>query len=605
MFFCALRPTGESLAKSDLFGSIARLRRHVDGPFDFLLAGPFAAAARTGPDALRPMLARFHNLVGAGDCRLDNRAELNATLRKPPSANASDLEVALAVIDAGGETAIASLHGDFGFAVWDASAQKLLLVRDAFGVRSLFYRHGDGLVSISSGIEPLQSNERPDLDHIADFLLGMHSMGERTIWSDVKAVPAACYVRQQGTVCQTRRYWDPAAFDADESMRDDEAVATFSKLLAQAVVSRFDTNGATWAHLSGGLDSSSIVALASELGGLAGTLTGVDTLGEGDERKYSNVVAERCGVRNEEVCDYWAWQNDGMDAPLTDEPQPLYPFYARDRRLHEVVRSSGARVVLGGLGSDHYLAGTLDYLTDIAARGNVARATRETAQWAIKLRTSFWRLAKRQLVQPFLPGVMQPPTPLMSVPGWLSPDFAGRRQLGQRLPTAHARRGRPGHRLKTHTLNNLRSLPAWVDRWPWGTDAEMRYPFLDRRLVEAALRMPMSAQIRPGVQKWVLRESMRNTLPDTVRERAGKGGIDARILWSMEKERPLIDHLLQDPVLADLGVIEPIRIREAVDKARRGIRTNNVLLMSTLSLETWFSTRAGRLAQQHAAISAA
>ncbi|MGH7445481.1 MAG: asparagine synthase-related protein, partial [Longimicrobiales bacterium] len=133
-----------------------------------------------------------------------------------------------------------------------------------------------------------------------------------------------------------------------------------------------------------------------------------------------------------------------------------------------------------------------------------------------------------------------------------------------------------------------------------------RYPFLHRPLVEAALAMPVSARIKPGTQKWVLREAMGERLPAVVRTRKTKGGIDGRILWSLQHERACIDDLLRDSALDALGAVDADALRADVDSARRGVSRNNVYLMSALALETWMSVRAGRpLAARQAAQSAA
>jgi asparagine synthase (glutamine-hydrolysing) len=134
----------------------------------------------------------------------------------------------------------------------------------------------------------------------------------------------------------------------------------------------------------------------------------------------------------------------------------------------------------------------------------------------------------------------------------------------------------------------------------------MRYPFLYRPLVEWSLRLPATQRVRPHARKWILREATRDVLPETVRTRATKGGIDARILWSLQHEHVRVDALLRDPVLAQLGCIDPTPLRVAVEQARHGRPVNNVSLMSALSLETWLAVRSGRWSvPAHAAASAA
>lgn len=605
MYFCAYRPGGEPLTRTELFGAIARMRGAASGELDYLLAGPFAAVVAQSP--LRRRIARRGTLVAAGDVRLDNRAELIGLLRTDIEREASDLDVVVALIDDHGEAAIGRVIGDYSFVLWDARAQKVLAVRDAFGVKPLFVREADDVVMFSSAVTPLQSNERLDAEFVADFLVGAHGQGERTLWSDVRAVPAAHYARQQGTVRTLRRHWDPAAIEA-VAMTDAEAVARFGALFDEAVSSRIEP-GSTWAQLSGGLDSSSIVGTAAALHGsnaLAGTLTLVDTMGEADERRYSDAVVAQWGLPNAQVHDFWPWQDDGHAAPLTDQPSPLYPFYARDRRAYGVARDAGARVVLSGLGADHYLAPTLDYITDLAARGRATAAVRELTEWSVVLRQSFWTLARQQLVQPFLPARARGSHGLHGIPGWVRPEFAKRYRMGARAQFNAAYVGRPGERVRTQTVANLNALQGWFERWPWGEDVELRYPFLHRPLVEAALAMPVSARIKPGMQKWVLRAAMADRLPQAVRTRRTKGGIDSRILWAFEHEQACIDDLLHDSALESIHAVDVDALRNDVDSARRGMSRNNVYLMSALALETWMSVRAGRpLAARRAAQSAA
>jgi asparagine synthase (glutamine-hydrolysing) len=313
---------------------------------------------------------------------------------------------------------------------------------------------------------------------------------------------------------------------------------------------------------------------------VANTITIVDSLGDGDERAYSDAVVQKYQLRNEQVRDYWAWQDDGEAAPVTDQPSPLYPFYARDRRAWNIVRNAGGRVLLSGFGADHYLSGSLDYITDLAASGRIRDALGEVTTWSVATRQSFWTVGRRYLLDPFLSQSRQAQPPL-----WLTSSL---HRAG-----AVADRGHGACRFARMITSRVNSMPAWIERWPYGADIEMRYPFLYRPLVEASLRLPARQRVRPNASKWILREAARDALPEQVRTRSTKGGIDARILWSLNREKPRLDALLRDPILAQLGCIDPVALRRAVDDARRGVAGNNVHLFSALSLETWLSVRSG------------
>jgi asparagine synthase (glutamine-hydrolysing) len=609
MFLCAFRPGGEPFQKTDLFGSIARLRAGGDAEVTTTMNGPFAALADTSR-SFRPMLARWRHLIAVGDARLDNRSELRRYARIDIPQAATDLEVILAAYDAIGERCIPELLGDFGFVLYDARAQKLIAARDAFGIKPLYYRTERDRILFSSRMRSLGSSETYDMDHVAEFLLGLESPRDRTIWADVSAVPAGGYVLQRGTVRSMRRYWSPETFVPREPHAEG-TTEKFRELLRDAVRSRIDEPSTTWAQLSGGIDSSSVVAMAEALGkgahGLAGTLTLVDTLGNGDERAYSDSVVRRYDLRNEQVRDYWAWQDDGVAPPATDGPGALYPFYARDRRMCDIVRGSGGRVILSGFGSDHYLHGHLTYITDMASSGRVVDAVKELAGWSIGLRQSFWQLAREHVVTPFLPARMRGRTPpLFDVPSWIDPSFAGRHGLAGRLPQAIGECARPGAKFHSQVAHDIASIPNWVERWSFADDIEMRYPFLHRPLVEMSLQLPVRSRIRPCVRKWVLREAMRGLLPEEVRTRSTKATIEARVLWSLQRERRRIDEMLAEPLLGRLGCIRTDEMRRAVDAARRGRKTHVVYLMSALALETWLSVTAGRWTMtKHAAQTAA
>jgi asparagine synthase (glutamine-hydrolysing) len=594
MYVCAFRPGGAPLDRGDLFVHLARLRNERETDFTVLTAGPFAAAVPAHSRRPSAVVARTRDFVAVGEVRLDNRAEL-ARLAAVPNAG-SDLELVLHAIDACGEKCIASILGDFAFVLWDARAHKVLVCRDAFGVKPLYFRKTPDVLLFSDRMEGLASEGAYDLDYIGHFLTGLLDPGQRTIWADVRAVPPGGFLIQRGTVMQERRYWSAAAFSPASDQDNGFGPSQFLSLLREGVRSRLGPVGATWSHLSGGLDSSSIVALAQNVAGpdqgLAGTLTMVDTMGYGDERQYADSVIRRYDLRNEQIRDFWAWQEDDSPPPVTEGPHPLYPFFARDRHAFEVLRKAGGRVLLSGFGSDHYLTGNFNYITDLAVRGNVSEAVRDLVHWSVSTRQSFWTLARRHLVSPLIRKARNGKA-VAALPGWLDRRFAVERSLGERTCDAIETAGTPGTMFAEKLTRDVASIPAWVDRWPYGEDVEVRYPFLYRPLVEASLKLPPKQRIRPEGSKWILRESMRGLLPEDVRSRLSKARIDARILWSLQRERARVDALLRDPILAQLGCIRTEDLRLEVDSARRGLPTNLVMLMCALSLETWLTVRSG------------
>jgi asparagine synthase (glutamine-hydrolysing) len=583
MFACALRPGGEPLSRDALLAGFRNLRNVACAPVETLQAGPFTAAAVAGS---RPLLASWRSYAAVGDIRIDNRSELE-TIAGGACHGESDLALLLRAYGSAGEGVVARLTGDFAFVLWDARAQKLIAARDAFGVRALYSAQAGRTLRFASHATLLHEGGGYDVAYIAGFISGRPEAAGRTLWSDVQSVAAGGLLVQRGTVLRQGLHWNAEALRPRDGSATPEDVEGFRSLLTEAVRTQMGRPEETWAHLSGGLDSSSIAAVAArDGGGLAGTLTVVDTLGAGDERAFSNEVAQRYGLRNEQVTDYWAWQDDGGAPPHLDQPWPLYPFYARDRRMRSVVRAAGARVVLAGVGADHYLTGNLGYIPDLVANGQPRLAIAELAAWAANTRQSFWSMAHRLLTKPALDAVLRRGARAIETPPWLrAHEAAGVQRSPAELRT------KAGSSFATGIVREMRTLPAWIERYGYGPDVELRYPFLYRPLVEFSLALPADARIRSPRTKWILREAMRDVLPERVRKRATKGAIDARILWSLNREARRIDALLHEPVLADLGVVCADTLRAAVARAREGICPNPVHLMSSLALETWLAVQ--------------
>jgi len=611
-FACVAAAPGAALPP----GLRARLAAAVAAPGNAAAAldgDGFAAVASTEPDALRPLLARRGARLAAGDVRLDNRAEV-AAWGGVRAGRASDLELVLAAYAARGAGCLDGVLGDFSLVLWDGDRGTLTAARDPFGVKPLFLaRQGDALL-LSNRAAPLAREGELDEEWAADFLVGAMAPPGRTVWAGVQAVAPGEVATWRAGALSRRRFWSAADFAPAEAADERGATETFRGLLEEAVRVRTEGGVPVWSQLSGGLDSSSVVSVAQKLAGagrgpgIAGTVTLVESLGDGDERTYSDTVVRRWGVRNETLVDPWAWQDDGLPPERTDEPRSHYPFWARDRAMAAMVRRAGGRVLLSGQGPDHYLAGNLGFVTDLLAAGRVRAALRELVRFSVAARQSFWTGLGRHAVDPFLPAwlKLRRARPHEQLPEWLDPGFVRRLEVARRLPLVrHLAAPRGGSFFAHQVAAELEGLSGFLERGPFEDGIEMRYPFLHRPLVEHSLRLPPGLRIRPGGGKHVLREAMRGILPEEVRTRRGKGGIDARLLWALNREWPRLEALLRDPEIARRGWVRADALRAATARARQGEVTSLPFLLCSLSLETWLSVRAGRWEALDAAPAAA
>jgi asparagine synthase (glutamine-hydrolysing) len=562
--------------------------------------GPDVTGLGTGPRHVRT-----ERLTVVGNARLDNRDEVGQLGDSHRAGgDAADLELIARAIEAVGPAGIVDCLGDFAIVTWDPASREMHAARDAFGVKQLCYADRPDHMALSSRATLLADGDAYDRDYILTYLSGAVAAPDRTPYAGVHAVPPGCIVSRSLGTSRITRFWSAADHVIDDNADECERVEAFREIFAAAVTSRMAEPGMTWSHLSGGLDSSSVVSLAQSLfeagrlrAGVAGTVTIADSLAQGDEREYTADVLSRYAVPNYELVDDWLWRDDGVPPPLTDEPTLAYPFYARDRRIREMVRDGGGRVLLSGEGADHYLTGSLYFLADLLTDRRISEAFGALHGWAATLRQSFWRLGFQYGVRPLLPpSIRQATTPAPTVPAWLRCTATERASLRDRLQSSRQREdtgcGHYAAEVQYQVENLWQVLRAEVVE----SSLEVRYPFLDRRLVEFSLRLPPRLRSRPHSRKWVLREAMHGILPERVRMRTGKGGIEGRLPWSLVHEHEKITHLLRDPILSQLGFADRDLLRRTVSAATHARAGAVSAVLSPLSLETWLRVRSDRSA---------
>ncbi|HJU89124.1 MAG TPA: asparagine synthase-related protein, partial [Gemmatimonadaceae bacterium] len=546
-------------------------------------------------------IARLGALVTVGQVRLDNRQSVAAWAGVPAHEH-SDLELVTRVFARAGISSIPKLLGDFAFAIWNARTRSLVAARDAFGIRTLFHRAADDGLVLSSRASLLADEWKFDLGYLADFLVAGSDPSEPTPYAGVSSVPSGALLEvRRGRRCLTT-YWSPSMFDATayEPEPDDpvELVSRFRTVFLEGVEARATDQCPVWSQLSGGLDSSSVVSAVTHLARegrvapIAGTVTFVDTVAD-DERPFSGAVVEKCGVPNHQLTDFWMWQDDGLAPPRTEAPVETYPFYARDRRACDIIAAGGARVLLTGQGGDQYLSGPPFHIADRIARHDYARAAKLALDWAIDGRVSFWNVIAKYGLAPLLPAPVR--TRLAAshfrTPPWIRPRFAREMTVARRHGYNRMLAGPRGRKFAALLAYETAHFGRYSDVTLYHERFELRHPFLYRPLVELALGLPISLRARPGQQKWILRQAMRGILPERVCHRRAKGTVDGRMVWSLAREKALVDWLLHDPILADLGCIEPAPLRATALDAARGALGHIVPLIAALSLETWLRVR--------------
>jgi asparagine synthase (glutamine-hydrolysing) len=606
-FFFVLTPPGDQRLVS------ARLARYLPGaPGDvtadrtWRLTTLLNSVAGIDPSSGRPAIASSDDILAVGDVRLDDRDDTARRLGLTVTP-ARDLDVVVAALRRRGPAGIDELRGDFAFVVWDASTNQLLAARDAFGIRTLYYRQYDGEIAFSSHASLLASRLQYDPEYVGRFLLGRPHYREGAIYRGATAIPTAGLLTLHDGRLAVTRHWKPEDhLNIATGITPQEACQRFKELLVHAVAQCVTAGPDTWSYLSGGLDTAAIVCCSSVVLSqgkgaqlLGGTVTYADSVGIGDERKYVSALTSHTGLRNIQVADYWLWQDDGLPPPRTEVPESYFPMWARERALLTRLREHGVRVLLCGNGADHYLVGNFSYLADWLVRGRLLSAMMEIARLAVLTRSSTWRVAYDGVIAPFLPErwYSWPVTSIASreprTPPWFRRALVTRYDLdrpfypwGRIAPVFHKYQG--------SIANILRGAGYSFERNKGDNGIELRYPFFYRPLVEFCLGLPPLLRTQPTATKWILRQAMRDIIPDAVRLRRGKGSITGRFEWSLDRERATVDSLLRDPLLADMGFIDAVALGRAVNNLRARRLGAPGRIVAALALETWLRVQSGR-----------
>jgi len=512
----------------------------------------------------------------------------------------SDTEAIVHAYEEWGDACVERFNGMFAFALWDGRARRMLLARDRLGIKPLYVRYGpDGLTFGSELKAVVLAPWVPvewDAEAVDDFLTYEYVPAPRSIVAGVRKLPPATILTcGADEPFAERTYWgleaDPAGFDPAD------APAMLRELLAASVERRRVADVPLGAFLSGGIDSSSVVAFLARAADAP-----VRTYSMGfadrsyDERAYARAVAERFGTIHTER----EVTPDAADLArqlVTHFDEPFADVSAFATFLVARVARADVTVALSGDGGDELFAGYDAY-----------RAQR----WARRLRHVTrgvpWRVAdalldalppgagKRGVVNTakrFAAGVRLP-ADLEHARWWVFQDLAQRRALyrgslldalGDRDPLAHYR-----SRLADGAARGFRGLQRQlyaditgylpddiltkVDRTSMASSLETRVPFLDHEFVAFAMRIGGEWKLRGGRGKWILGRAMRDLLPARI-VRRGKEGFSIPLKnWIAGPLRGTVEEALSERRLRERGWFEPAEVRSLLAEHVEGRRNH-------------------------------
>lgn len=577
----------------------------------------------------------------AADASLYHRADLRRRLAALDIRVTGDTpsHLILAAYRAWGVQCAARLEGDFAFVVWDGWRRQGMCARDFLGRRGLYYTHCQGKLVVASAVGAVLAypgcSTALNLGALGATAAGLlWSAGADSAYERVSVLPAAhALVWRDGATAGPTPFWRPPVREPAAVVPSlDDAAVELRGLLESAVVEQMGCDGVTTVWMSGGWDSTAVFAAGMAalrevtLDGAQRSLRPVSiSYPEGDPGREDELIRD--------VASFWRadvqWLDidaipllDGLEerAARSDEP-PAHLYEAWNRALARGTRACGARIALDGAGGDQLFQVSDIYLADLLVHGHWRCLARELRTRRVQgLRHIF-----RNTVEPLLPLALTRFTSRLSgsngghylerpLPSWVRPEFVASSALVERerawLPPRRAR--------DRADAENRSFLTAPV--WAWGGSymsgvlleegVEPRSPLLDRRVVEFALRRPVSERARGYETKILLRRAVRGLLPDSLlAPRAYRTGVTSG--YSRRAMRAcypaLFADLLRSPLqLAQLGIVDPALLERAVNQfMEHGGEFERVALFHTLKTELWLRARRDRAAAPAFALSPA
>lgn len=576
----------------------------------------------------QPLYNEDGSVVVVFNGEIYNFAELTAELEALGHVfrTRSDTEVIVHAWEQWGEACVNRFRGMFAFALWDHNRRTLFLARDRLGVKPLYYgRAANG--ALVFGSEPKALLEHPGMDlriddgAVADYFSLGYVPDPRSIWVGIlKLPPAHTLTLKAGAGITTdpkpNRYWEPV-FEPDFSMTRERAIEELHALLEESIAMRMIAEVPLGAFLSGGVDSSVVVAL---MAGLSKDPVKTCSIGFSeasvDESRYAQEVALQFRT------DHFSRTVDSNDFALIDTLAAAYdePFADSSAlptwRVCELARTR-VTVALSGDGGDETFGGYRRYRLHLAEermRSLIPDAIRRPvfgalatvypkADWAPRMfraKTTFAGIARDTvgaytdsvaMIKSATRELLLAPALKQRLDGYrvehLMRDHAGQLQgSGQLALVQHLD-------YRTYLPGDINTK---VDRASMAHSLEVREPLMDHRLVEWAARLPQQLKIGSAQGKLVLKEAFRGQLSDDVLFRPKQGFVTPLASWLRGPLHDMASGLLSDGEAVRGGYLRGPAVRTMLDEHRSGIRDWATPLWSMLMFEKFLRRSPGRRA---------
>lgn len=460
-----------------------------------------------------------------------------------PFHSSSDTEVILAAFAEWGPGCLERFDGAFAFAIWDEKDQSLFAARDRFGEKPFFFFYDEERLAFASEIKALwplgiakEVNQSMLYNFLAIGYTANPSDATETFYQNIQKLPSAHYLTYSlpSNSLQLHHYWQVYT-ETDTSITEDEATNRFNELFKDSISKRLRSDVAIGTSLSGGLDSSTIVAFCADEKAFHYShkcFTASFSGFEKDETAFASMVADRFELEHHLTTVTEAEVSQLMEkvAAAQDEPFSSASVLAQ-YKVFELARQHGVTVLLDGQGADETLGGYHKYYKwywqELYRRKKLAASGELKSAHALGVKEKFGIKNKLAALFPeFASAILQTQKAKKAakLPGWNAEFvFSNKRNLYYTTPTSHDLNGVLHYNSFT---NGLEELLRFADRNSMAHSLEVRLPFLQHQLVEFLSTLPANYKIHDGWTKWLLRKTVEKKLPAEIVWRRDKIGYE-------------------------------------------------------------------------------
>jgi len=550
------------------------------------------------------------------DGRLDNRAELVIELRDSLTIASTDVAIVAAAYEKWGANCFAKLIGDWALSIWNPNNRLLVLAKDPIGTRHLYYSIDKDQVTWCTILDPLVLFAGKTFAICEEYIAGWFSSrpaAHLTPYVGIHAVPPSSSVLLRLGKHIVSKYWN---FDPAKKIRyrtDAEYEEHFRVVFAEAVQRRLRSDSPVLAELSGGMDSSSIVCMADNIIARGAVETPwINTLSwyndadpTLDERPYFTKVEEKRGrtgchidlgarsQKEESEADsehsfMSEFESDRLAATPVSNRRPSSELFKQSLAY---MRSQGHRVVLSGIGGEEATGGgvptPMPALQNLLARGRFVTLVRQLNAWAAKMQKPRLPLL-REAIRGFLfPTTVDILRDTSSLP-WFDSGFALRHRVALcGYPSKIKVFGPlPSFQYNIEALNAVQRFLGSCQPYS-ELLREVRYPYLDRDLLEFAYAIPREQLVGVGRRRHLMKRALVGIVPDELLNRRQEAFVPQEQKEELSAEWPSMLEIGGDMVSSSVGFINAERFLEMLQKAGRNEEVPVGSLKSTLFLESW------------------